>query len=185
MLFGNGPMWMKLKSFVHQASPLSLNLLLLKTLQDQTHLLLNSVFSISPVSAKWSPHSWVTFILTFLGYYFLPGKCAYRISVTKGRDSSLRLYTLLSAAVLQFTQKTSAFANKVTKNMLSSCWRCLKWLTGFAPNTSYVPEGIIFQHILFPNMSCTVENDMKYAIYNIMPFYLCYEAVVLFREFSK
>lgn len=95
------------------------------------------------------------------------------------------IYTHFSATSLQFTHGTFEFASKVTKNMLSWCWWCLKQLSGFAPDASYMPWGIIFEHILFPNMFCAVENDMNYAIYNITPVYLCYEAVMLFRELLK
>lgn len=101
-------------------------------------------------------------------------------------DIQVCIYTHFSGTTaLLFTWRTAAFAKKCTKSSLSRRWRLLKQLTGFAPDASYMPLGIIFLHILFPNTSCTVENDMKCAIYNITPVYLCYEAVMLFIEFSK
>lgn len=118
-------------------------------------------------------------------YDFPSVKCACRISVTKAWETLLYIkYTHFSyAAAPLFAQGTAAVVRKMTKNMLSTRWRCLKQLTGFAPDALYTPWGIIPQHIsYFPiRPAC----DMKYAICNIMPVYLCYEAGMLFISLSN
>lgn len=105
----------------HPPADVFYNLLPLKILQDQTHLPLNPRTFSSPENTEWTLNSWVTFSSPFPRCYFHSGKCTYRISVTKkGREVQVYFYAHFSVmVVLQFTQGTSMFASKVTKNMLS------------------------------------------------------------------
>lgn len=150
----------------HPPADVFYNLLPLKILQDQTHLPLNPRTFSSPENTEWTLNSWVTFSSPFPRCYFHSGKCTYRISVTKKEErfkfismhtsqwwwyfSSLRVHLCLPAR----WQKICC------QNNVWSMWQAF-------------PYGVILEQILFPNTSCTVENNMKDVICIVYLLAMC------------